>query len=424
MVFCPRGSGCEPGRSGGSWTKALDYRQILRVLFVTLAVSAGFGTGCAAVAQPVAARILVEKSTLESGFWGRDLTARLQLDRPVPFRVFLLDAPRRLVVDFEGLDPAGGDLAGLARPGSVVGARFGRMRPGWARLVVDLGKPMGLDTAEMVRNAAGAVLDLRLTRVSAEEFAARAGAPAGVWPSGALTEQAPGRGKHPGRLTVVLDPGHGGIDPGALRDGIVEKDVVLDFARDLRAALEKTGRFDVFLTRDADDFVSLTDRVVLAKQVGADAFLSLHTNAVEDPSIGGVIAFTLSSAGSSRSANDRAAVENRADRVAGVDPAATGDPVFGLLDQIARVEGAARSDQLARDLARALAPLSGGTTQDPLQSANFQVLRGASTPSVLLELGFLSNEADRANMLSPPWRARAGEAVARAFEAWAGMTRK
>ncbi len=355
-----------------------------------------------------------------AGFLGRDLEARLSLPRPVPYRVFTLDAPPRLVVDFEGLEPGDLDPARIGLPEVAPRLRFGQMRPGWTRLILDLARPFAVETAELRRVEGGAELEVRLDRVSAEAFAAASGAPPGVWPSGAAREGAVARGA--GAITIALDPGHGGIDPGASRAGVAEKDVVLAFARDLRAALIETGRFRVVMTRESDEFVTLGDRVELARAAGADAFLSLHTNAVEEPGIAGMIVFTRSEAGSSRAARDRAAVENSADRVAGLDQRSL-DPTTRALSEITRTETNARSDELARDLARSLRPVAGEGTQDPLQSANFQVLRAPDMPSALLELGFLSNAADREKMTSPIWRALASVAIATALTEWAEASR-
>ena len=356
----------------------------------------------------VPARLSSAGSEVAGGLFGWSLTPRLRLDRATAFRVYTLDDPMRLVVDLEGVDIAGFNPEAIALPGTATRLRVARTRPGWTRLVLDLARPMALSSAEIRFDAGGALLEIRLDRVSADEFAAAAGAP----PVAAMPET----GVLP--ITIVLDPGHGGVDPGAMREGVSEKDVALTFAGDLRAALLAAGAFRVVLTRETDRFVPLADRVATARAAEAGAFLSIHVNAVPDPAIAGIIAFTRSEAGSSRAASDRAAFENRADAVAGLATSPPPDPARDLLTEIARRDGAARGDRMARALAGALAPLVGATTQDPLQSANFQVLGAPGIPSVLLELGFLSNDADRANMLDPRWRAAASAAIAEALLAW------
>lgn len=395
-------------RGEGEPAKPLEFRMIRAralALIAGLAWALAAGSGRPEAAP---ARLSTAGSEVTGGFFGRSLALRLRLDRAVAFRVFTLDDPMRLVFDFEGLDAAGFAPEGIALPSAVARLRLGAARPGGTRLILDLARPMALVSAEFIPDATGTTLDARLTRVGAAEFAAAAGAPPGV--AGAAVRAEP--------MTIVLDPGHGGADPGAMRDGVSEKDVALAFAGDLRAALLATGAFRVVLTRDADSFVTLADRVASARAVEAGAFLSLHVNAVPDPTVAGVIAFTRSEAGSSRAASDRATAENRSDAVAGLAVGPTPDPARDLLGEIARRDGAARGDRMARAVASALAPLVGETSQDPLQSANFQVLSAPGIPSVLLELGFLSSDADRANMLDPRWRAAASAAMAEALLAW------
>lgn len=256
------------------------------------------------------------RSEVRPGWFGRSLALDLALSEPVPFRVFTLDAPPRLVVDLAGVDPQ--DAAGASVSGATADSlRIGRIGPGWARLVLALPGPLAIETAELVQDErAGQRLEVRLGRVSPEAFAAAAGAPPGVWPAGAPARAAPGVSGQKG-LLVALDPGHGGIDPGAVREGVAEKDVVLAFAEALRTSLLAAG-FRVMLTREGDDFVALDARTAMAAADGADVFLSIHSNAVADPAVAGAIAFTLSERGSTSAAASRAAAENAADRVAGL----------------------------------------------------------------------------------------------------------
>jgi N-acetylmuramoyl-L-alanine amidase len=362
-----------------------------------------------AVVQANAAR-----SALVAGWFGRSLALDLHLEAAVRFRVFTLDAPPRLVVDFEGLDWAGFEPGRLAPEGRL---RVGRIGPGWGRLVLDLEGPLALESAELVPDAPGMRLEVRLGRVAAERFAALSGAPPGVWPSGAAASAPEARGA--GAVTVAIDPGHGGIDPGALRAGVSEKDVALAFAEALRDQLVVDG-FRVVLTREGDDFVALDERVARARAAGADLFLSIHSNVVDDPGIAGAIAFTRSERGSSRAAAVRAAQENRADGLAAVPRA---DPVRAVLGDLARRGTDERSARLAEALVAALAGATGVAAGGPRQSADFDVLGAPDLPSVLLEIGFLSNPDERADLLSRGWRARAAAAVGDGIESWVAADR-
>ncbi|MFT3975274.1 MAG: N-acetylmuramoyl-L-alanine amidase [Amaricoccus sp.] len=350
------------------------------------------------------------RSSLREGWFGRSLEVGIALDRPVPFRVFTLDGPPRLVLDFAGLDWAGFDPRDIRRDGGEAAIRVGRIGPDWSRLVLDLTGPQALVTAEMQPDGPGARLRVTLRRTSPEAFAAASGAPPGVWPSGGLPSPAV---QGTGAVLVAIDPGHGGIDPGAIRDGAEEKDLVLAFGLALRDALAGRG-FRVMMTRDGDDFVALADRVALARQAGADVFLSLHVNAESTPAVAGAIAFTRADRGSSPGAAARARVENAADGLAGLDP---GDPVGAVLAGVARIETDARSGVLADALVDALRPVA-TVWAEPRQAANFEVLRAPDMPSVLLELGFLSSPADLAALTSPDWRRGTADALAAGLQGW------
>jgi N-acetylmuramoyl-L-alanine amidase len=219
-----------------------------------------------------------------------------------------------------------------------------------------------------------------------------------------------------GEVTVAGDPGPGGIDPGAVRDGVEEKALVLEVGLALRDALVARG-FRVLMSRDYDDFLPLGDRVAAARQAGADLFLSLHLNAEADARVAGAIAFTRADQGSSPQAARRAVAENAADLLAGLEAVEPGDPVRSVLADVARVETDARSGVLADALVAALRPVATVWTA-PRQAADFEVLRAPDMPSVLLELGFLSNPADRAALQSSAWRAEVSAALAAGIEAW------
>ena len=192
---------------------------------------------------------------------------------------------------------------------------------------------------------------------------------------------------------------------------------MLAFAEALRDQLVVDG-FRVVMTREADDFVALDERVARARAAGADLLLSIHSNVVDDPSVAGAIAFTRSERGSSRAAAVRAAQENRADSLAGLAAVPRADPVRAVLGELARRGTDARSARLADALVAALRPATGVAAGAPRQSADFEVLGAPDLPSVLLEIGFLSNPAERADLGSRGWRARAAAAVGDGIEAW------
>ncbi len=382
-----------------------NQRQRLRVAaFLTSLALIGVAPGPAAAGEVL---------RLESGLFGQSLTLRLQLEAAVPYRVFTLDDPRRLVVDVQAAGWRPPVLAGRAWPRAIGGIRAGRMGDGWARLVVDLRRSLALDTAEMRRTGDGAEIEVRLRRVPAAEFADRSGPPPDVWPFGAVELR--GRGEP---VTIAIDPGHGGMDPGAIVGGVAEKDLMLTFATDLRDRLAARGGYRVVLTREADDFVALDERVRRARAAGADLFLSLHANAEADERIGGAIAFTRAERNSSALAAGRAELENAAGLAVGEDGPPPTEEVLLVLSDMARRSTVEDAEAAAAELVAAIDRDLGTAAAFPLQSGRFAVLNAPDMPSVLLEVGFLSNMRDRRNMTSPDWRERAAEAIAVAIDAW------
>src|SRR6185437_3577744 len=190
---------------------------------------------------------------------------------------------------------------------------------------------------------------------------------------------------------VVLDPGHGGVDPGAIgRSGTYEKDVALSTAREVARQLEATRRYRVRLTRDDDEFIPLHERVVLARAAGGELFLSIHADALPNASMRGASVYTLSEQASDRQTAALAARENRADLIAGIDLSRHEPVVSEILLDLARRQTNNRSIQLARQLVTDLGHQVPMLTNSH-RSAGFAVLKAPDIPSALVEIGCLSN---------------------------------
>lgn len=354
----------------------------------------------------------------------RRTSLRLSLSQPVPWRVFTLDAPPRLVLDFREVDWTGLSAADLL-PDTPQAVRFGAYLDGWSRLVLDLPGPLALDQAGMTTGDAGAVVDLKLSRTDADSFAAASGPPPArdgarpdaVAPPDTLLPRRRQDGSRP--LVVMLDPGHGGLDPGAERGGVREKDLVLTFARELKARLVRDAGIEVYMTRDGDQFVPLQARVSRARAVGADVFLSLHADALAHGKAEGTTIYTLSETASDRASAILAAREDRSDLISGLDLSAQDDTVAGILMDLARVEVRARSEALAGELVRGITGALGRMHKRPHLRAGFSVLRAPDIPSVLIELGFVSSQSDLARITDPKWRDSLVEGIMVALEAWA-----
>jgi N-acetylmuramoyl-L-alanine amidase len=361
------------------------------------------------------ARLVPDRSSIVATDSGADVA--LALTQSVPWRVRVLDDPARVVIDTREVD-----WAGLTRiPGSapaITGMRSGVFRAGWSRLVLLLSGPFLVASAEMATGTDGTALRLRLVWAEPGAFAARAALaepPGWALPPAAATALPATRD---GMVTVVLDPGHGGIDPGAERRGVTEADLMLTFARELQEALLRAGGFRVVMTRDEDVFVPLETRISIAHEATADLFLSLHADALAEGEAVGATLYTLSDEASAAAAAALAERHDRDDLLSGVDLTGQDDLVAHVLMDLARTETAPRSDALARALLAAIRAEGLAMHREPLQRASFSVLKSPDIPSVLLEVGFLSSARDLDRLTDPAWRARMVQALVAGLKTW------
>lgn len=376
-------------------------------------------SGAAAQELSALARVDPEKSEISDGWFGKTEVA-VALSQGVPFRVFLLNNPPRLVVDFREADWAGirPEMI-LPEAGRITAVRFGPFRTGWSRLVADLSVPMVPSEIGMPvdTNSGAATLEITLKKADLDVFAKAVGAPADpAWPVGIATSPAP-EDPDKDRFVVAIDPGHGGIDPGAERDGIAEKDLMLKFALGLSDTLRRQG-VEVIMTRDEDRFVALETRVAIAHRARANLFISLHADSLQHGVAKGATVYTLSEEASDEATAHLAARHNRADIIAGADLTGSDDQVTGILLDLARQETEPRSLDLARVLVDRMAQAGGPMNSHPMRQAGFSVLKSADIPSVLVEVGFLSSERDLKNLSDPTWRLTMINAMAEAILLW------
>lgn len=410
-----------------------------RFFKVIAAVALLWGMGSGAIAQTrtaessavarvdfsAVARVDAAQSALRQTETG--VTLDLTLSQGVPYRAYTLiaagDVPRRLVLDFREVDWQGLDAAALGQAEGISGLRFGAVRPGWSRMVLDLDRPLMLDQAGMTVDAVTGAARLRVTlrATSPEEFAARAGAPRDpgfdLPPPEDLPNARAGRTGE-GPLVVVLDPGHGGIDPGAERGGLSEKDLMLTFARELQEVLLRDGNFEVVLTRTDDSFVSLDRRVALAHAAGGQIFISLHADALSEGQAHGATVHLLSDSASDAASATLAERHDRDDLLAGIDLTGQDDRIAGILMDLARQETQPRAERLAQALVAGIAGADLPLNSRPIRRAAFSVLKAADIPSVLLEVGFLSSKRDLDNLRDPDWRLRMAEAIREGLTLW------
>lgn len=379
---------------------------------------------CAALlgALPVSAQDLSALARLDpaaSSIKGDEggVTVTLALSQPVPWRVRVLDDPPRLVMDFREVDWSDADR--IARSGdAVTDLRAGVFRAGWSRLVLELSGPFTVQQAGMQTTGA-ALVTVRLDKADHGAFAAAAALPEP--PEWALPEPSAlpvATAEVGGPLRVVLDPGHGGIDPGAERDGQSEASLMLSFARELKERMIREGGFAVTMTREDDVFVPLETRISVARAAGAQVFVSLHADAIAEGEATGATVYTLSDEASDEASRTLAERHDRDDLLSGVDLTRQDDLVATILMDMARTDTSPRITRLAEALAAAIQAAEVKMHRHPIQQAGFSVLKSPDIPSVLLELGFLSSGSDLKRLNDPAWRERMQGAIMAGLREW------
>ena len=360
-------------------------------------------------------------------------TFTLALSKPIEAHIFTLADPYRIVIDMPEVAfhvPAG---TGKDRKGLIAAVRYGLFAAGRSRVVITTLGPVRVARFETVPGPTLVALRLELVPTGVAEFAAQtttrlAAAAAGATLRPTLGPSPPEPARQPagGKFVIMIDPGHGGIDAGAVSaDQAAEKDIVLAVALQLRSALD-SKRYDVRMTRTSDTFVSLDKRVALSEAAGAGLFVSLHADAVEDAalarSVRGATVYTLSERASNDVARALADKENAADADAGlvaVDAAEHGQ-VNTILADLAKRETQGFSAQFQHILVERMRSAN-MLARDPSRAAAFRVLRQAQTPTVLIELGFISHPVDAAQMRLVDWQKRTAATIAAAIDAYAAV---
>lgn len=341
----------------------------------------------------------------------------VELSDAVDVQVFTLTNPNRVVIDMPEVLWRVPDAARPTGRAVVKGYRYGLFRQGNSRFVIDLNKPARVAPPQILppEGAMGFRLVLDLYPTTPDAFAAQAG-----WPKGgaarAIPEASPPapRGTH----VVVIDAGHGGVDPGTHgAGGLNEKDVVLAVATRLKSELQAKGPYKIVLTRDRDVFVPLRDRVNIARAAHADLLVSLHADSNDHRDIRGASVYTLSEAASDREAARLAEKENMSDVIAGVDLSAEDSPVASILIDLAQRDTLNRSARFAETVLAALPPATLVRPTNPHRAAGFAVLKAPDIPAVLVELGYLTNPRDEDEMAGNAWRAGVARALAAAIAA-------
>jgi N-acetylmuramoyl-L-alanine amidase len=371
-------------------------------------------------------RISATRAELKSG--GATTTFLLDLSSGVQVEVFTLADPYRVVIDLPDVVfrlPKG---TGQGGTGLVSAFRYGLLAEGKARIVMDTTKPVQIAKAGMTAAKDHAVtLAVELTATTSAAFGAGTGgdhaaAPPALKPE--IYEEHGERPKNRGKPVILVDPGHGGIDPGAMSsDGLSEKTVVLAVAQRLKDHLSQGGRYDVYMTRSRDVFISLDGRLKRSRALAADLFISLHADSIAQnaQTVRGATVYTLSERASDEEARLMAEKENNSDAIAGLttDKFEEGGQVRSILIDLLKRETANFSADFSNSLVKKMTK-SVSLSREPQRSAAFKVLRQADTPSVLIELGYMSHAEDEKLLNSPAWQDRVATAISTAVDAYFG----
>lgn len=368
----------------------------------------------------------------------------LDLDKDTEFRAFTLSDPYRLVIDLPQFEWQAGNVP--TRPqASVKALRHGNLNAGVSRIVLDMNQPVVIDKAFTLSGPNRLVIDYKgassaeFERVSKTVFGTldadrMAGSPPvkvrtaegrkdnqvvpGSKPQREFNDT-PSRADVYKKPLVVIDPGHGGVDPGAIGSGNrFEKDAVLALAKELREELLSTGRFRVAMTREKDVFIKLQDRVKIAHDYQADLFISIHADSIDKHDVRGASFYTLSNKASDAQTAKLAAKENRADLIAGIDLSHEDEDVANILVDLAMRDTMNQSRFFAGKLVQSYEGNGLRMLPKPHRYAGFAVLKAPDIPSVLVEAGFMSNKQEAALLNTPEYRKKVAATLRKGVEAY------
>lgn len=356
---------------------------------------------------------------------------RLDLSAGVPAEIYTLANPYRVIVDLPDVAFHLPDGTGQEGHGLVRAFRYGQFAERKARVVLDTTGPVRIERAAMTAAPDGKGIVFTFDMVTTDPASFGVGTGADKAAESAEEAQRPpaedpaaAKPGKAGKPVVMIDPGHGGIDGGAVSpSNVLEKDVVLAVAKELARQLSATGRYDVRMTRDSDVFVPLDQRLSLSAQHGVDLFISLHADSLAEQHgalvVRGATIYTLSERASDEQARLMAEKENASDLVAGLNvvDGEGNDEVKSILFDLMKRETANFSADFSNVLVRKLKQAK-ALSRAPQRAAAFKVLKQTHAPSVLIELGYLSNPEDEKLLSTPAWRKKIAASITAAVDAY------
>lgn len=355
---------------------------------------------------------------------GDDARTRLVIDfdRKPEFKVHYVANPYRVLIDLPETD-FGIKAEELEARGIFSDIRYGTMAAGRSRIVLTAPRPVGVVLAEVQEDEGATSFRLVIDAAIVTDQAFQGQVEKQSWQEASATANAgetpvmlPGSNSA-GPMVIAVDAGHGGIDNGA-RGGVTkteEKHVTLAFARELADALNKLPGTRAVLTREKDEFLSLSQRVQLARNEGANLLISIHADTLKQKDIRGATVYTISDKASDSLAANLAERENLSDQIAGISFVDEPAEVADILLDLTRRETQAFSINLAESVVGAFRN-EVQLINNPHRHAGFRVLTAPDVPSILLELGFMSNKDDEQLLIDPAWQKKVAGLVAKAVE--------
>ena len=358
------------------------------------------------------ARFIKENSFAKDRFFG-GIEINLQLSQGVPYKIWMEGDPLSLIIDFNVLNFNGIDLEKINQSKNIKSIEIKELDTEWSRLSFHLADYWAIENTEMSISPQdnSASLSIFLKSISEGIFS--------------LTDK-PNKDFSSNKISaienndfvVVLDPGHGGKDPGAEAGGYRESSLMLELAEAVKESLIRNTDFKVVLTRTEDKFLSLEDRITIASQSDANLFISLHADAVIEGEASGTTVYLLSDKATDKMSAQLASRHDRSEILRGVDLSGLDSQVASVLLDMARQETKPRSEAVASFILKVFKEKITELSSQPLRYAAFSVLKSPDIPSILIEAGFMSTSSDLKNLTTKKWRREFADSLAEAISRW------
>ena len=358
------------------------------------------------------ARLIKENSFAKDRFFG-GIEINLQLSQGVPYKIWMERDPLGLIIDFNVLNFNGIDLEKINQSKNIKSIEIKELDTEWSRLSFHLADYWAIENTEMSISPQdnSASLSIFLKSISEGIFS--------------LTDK-PNKDFSSNKISaienndfvVVLDPGHGGRDPGAEAGGYRESSLMLELAEAVKESLIRNTDFKVVLTRTEDKFLSLEDRITIASQSDANLFISLHADAVIEGEASGTTVYLLSDKATDKMSAQLASRHDRSEILRGVDLSGLDSQVASVLLDMARQETKPRSEAVASFILKVFKEKITELSSQPLRYAAFSVLKSPDIPSILIEAGFMSTPSDLQNLTTKKWRREFADSLAEAISRW------